>query len=187
MKSAYFFLLLSLLSITTFVGCKESAEEKKQKAIGFDFVLVNNSIEIFKRLQAKKMEPLPIFREIGRSLGTDLHLDKLTVKLVEEKVSDPIDPYAYNSGAGQEFKYLLDATMTISFPNSVSPDVGVEKVNSLQRRLQENLPGYEVNVIKQVADLSYTGNFQGESGGGDDPSAQSKGYDAEIQIRGNAR
>ncbi|MBD1259026.1 VCBS repeat-containing protein [Maribacter polysiphoniae] len=33
MKSSYFFLFLSLLSMTTFVGCKESAEEKKQKAI----------------------------------------------------------------------------------------------------------------------------------------------------------
>ena len=170
-------------------------ELANKKALGFDFALVNNSIEIFKSLENKKLKPLPVIREIGRSLGADLHLDHLAVKLDTVEKKNDINQYNDNpdnpdNPDGQQVakkKYMLNAVMTISFPSSVSPDVGVEKVNNLQQRLQENLPDYEVNIIKQVADLSYTGNFVGEAGTSSVEVDSPDSYDAEIQIRGDVQ
>ncbi len=161
-------------------------ELEKKKQLGFDFLLVNNSIEVFNELEEKKLKPLSVFRGIGLALGTDLRLDKLVLKMEEEKIHIPANPEKYTPKR-DEVKFLLDAVMTISFPHTVSPDVGVQKINVLQDRLRKTLPDYEVSVIKQVADLSYTGNFVGESGTELAEGAMPEDYTAEIQVRGEIK
>lgn len=162
-------------------------EIAKKKEIGFDFLLVNNSIEVFKQLEKQKVKPLPMFREIGRSLGTDLRLDKIMVKL--EGVKDDDNEYAYVPDQAREdkLKHITNAVMTISFPSSISPETGVQKVSELRDRLQDNLPDYNVEIIKQVADLSYTGNFIGEAGRDNSQEGVPESYDAEIQVRREIR
>lgn len=159
-------------------------EIEKKKAVGFDFLYVNNSIEIFEDLQRQKMYPLPVVREIGRALGPDVKLDKFVINVKEVKAEQQEADYGYSSDEDQQpIDYYLQAITTISFPNSVDPDVGVELVNSIRNRLQNNLPDYEVTIIKQVADLSYTGNFVGEAGEGSPENVPDR-YDAEIKVWG---
>jgi hypothetical protein len=158
-------------------------ELDKKRAMGFDFALVNNSLEIFEELEDQKIFPLPVAREIGRSLGTDLHLDKLEVSHVKETIEKDINDQDYNPDAPVEVRNLLDAIMTLSFPNTINPDVGVQKINTLQSRLQGNLPNYEVSIVRQVADLSYTGNFVGGSGEAETEGQTPERYEAEIRIR----
>lgn len=157
----------------------------KKKEMGFDFLYVNNSIEIFEDLQKQKMKPLPVVREIGRSLGPDVKLDKFVISVKEVEVERQEDDYSYDveSTEQKNIEYFLEAITTISFPSSVDPDVGVESVNNIRDRLQNSLPEYEVSVIKQVADLSYTGNFVGEAGEAPRENIPEK-YNAEIMVRG---
>lgn len=162
-------------------------ELAKKKELGFDFALVNSSIQIYDELQHEKIKPLPVIRQIGLALGTDLHLDKLVVKLDQLQVKENLESADYNPDEAPKVESFMDAVMTLSFPNTINPDVGVQKVNRLQQRILDNLPGYEVKIIKQVADLSYTGNFVGEAGEVGENSDIPDRYDAEIQIRGFAK
>lgn len=162
-------------------------ELRKKKQLGFDFAYVNNSIEIFNELQAKKIKPLPLIREISRSLGADIHLDNFVVKADEAEVKAREGDLGYNQLAEKQSVTYLDAIFTISFPNTIDPDVGVEKINQLKERLESNLPDYEIAIVRQVADLSYTGNFVGEAGTSTSQQSTPEEYIAEINIRGRVR
>lgn len=161
-------------------------EVEKQKELGYDFLYVNNSIKIYNELQAQKIKPLPVIAAISRALGTDLSLDNMEVKLEEVKVAEPDDPYAYKDGK-EYFKYYIETMLTTSFPSTIDPEVGVQKINELKDRLAQALPDYEVTVAKQVADLSYTGNFVGEAGESTTTENVQDDYIAEIKIRGEIK
>jgi hypothetical protein len=143
----------------------------------------------FEGLDKKKIKPLLLLKEIGQSLGTDLHLDKLVVKSVQYKVLSKhrADPYAYNDPSKTpDVKTVMEAVMTLSFDGRLAPDIGVDKINKLKEDIQGRLPDYDVDIVKQVADLSYTGNFVGEAGvplNTKDP----QNYEAEILVKGPVR
>lgn len=159
-------------------------ELERQKEMGFDFLLVDNAIQIHEKLVSQKMRPLPIVNEIGRSLDVDIKLDSLEFQIVEVEAnrSDIVYDDMGNEIEPENQKFL-EALLTISFPSTVNPDISVRKVNELRDKLAGSLMGYEVRIVKQVADLSYTGNFTGGAGaiqGQNQPDQ----YDAEIEIRG---
>ena len=158
-------------------------ELDKQKRLGFDFLFVNNAIEIYEGLEKNKVSPLPLFRDIGRSLGADIHLDQVVVSAVEEEINDPQADLYYNPDAQPTVVTLMNVVMTISFPSSIDPDIGAQKVLELEQKLSTDLPDYDVRIIKQVADLSYTGNFVGESGQSRNPEGAPEEYTAEIEVR----
>lgn len=162
-------------------------ELDRQKEMGFDFLLVDNAIQIHEKLTSQKMKPLLIANEIGRALDVDIKLDSLEFETVETPADSAQTTF---DDRGNEIEpenvKFLEALLTISFPSSVNPDVGVRKVNDIRDKLAGSLMGYEVRIVKQVADLSYTGNFTGGAGAVQD-QGQPDRYDAEIQIRGALR
>ena len=97
-------------------------------------------------------------------------------------VPDPnaaqVDPNA--PVAPKEYEVVL----RIIFPAELAPEKGVQKIDELEKRLQSNLPAHKVSIIKQVADLSYTGNFVGEATSQLNKDEQKEDYEAQIMIRG---
>jgi ABC-type molybdate transport system substrate-binding protein len=166
------------------IQAEYNVELDKQKALGFDFRSVSNSIEIYKELETKKLKPLPLIRDIGKALGVDVHLDKLKITLETENVKSAGQSFQY--GADKEEKHFMNALLTISFPSSINPDISVRRVNSIRDKLEEIMPSYKVEIIKQVADLSYTGNFTGGSGTSSRSQKPEK-YEAEIVVRGELK
>jgi len=165
-------------------------ELAKKKEIGFDFLLVSNSVDLFDTMKTEKIHPLPVIKEIGQSLGTSLHLDKIDIKAILPK--DELEDRLEYSDDLQEVNKLqnntmIEAVMTLSFDGALAPDVGVRQVNGLQRRLQQRLLNYDVRVIKQVADLSYTGNFVGSVGDEGEDESEPQDYVAEIIVKGPVR
>ncbi|MEM6812571.1 MAG: hypothetical protein AAF549_08920 [Pseudomonadota bacterium] len=132
----------------------------RSKEMGFDFLVVEGALNNHKKLQREKLEPIPVVKEIGRSLGIDLEIEKIAIKAVENKPSE--DDFSYRSDEPDPFMpKSFEAVVTLKFPSDVVPEVGVREVESLASRLRENLPDYQIDILKQVADLSYTGNFVG--------------------------
>ncbi len=162
-----------------------NVELEKKKAIGFDFLMVNNSVQLNQDLEKENIQPLPILQKISQSLGTDIAIDKMALKARQEEVKSN-DPYQNQYGSNEkETRVVTETVMTISFDESVDPDLGVGKVNELRDRIAQNLPNYDVKVVKQVADLSYTGNFSGESSTSSSSNEQAKeDYEAEISVKG---
>jgi len=170
----------------TSVEQEYQAELDKKKAVGFDFLLVSNSVSLHKDLGAEQIQPLITLQEIGKSLGADLTLDRIDVNAVQEKkkmAGNERRSRGRNTNQAENFVTLTEAIMTISYDDSVEPDLGVRKTNELRDRIAQRLPNYDVRILKQVADLSYTGNFVGETGNVSIDDEQ-EDYIAEISVRG---
>jgi hypothetical protein len=171
------------------IRADHAAELEKKKAIGIDFMLIENSTKVYDKLEKRAMKPLGVFDMIGKSLGPDIRITSLDVRAVETATSldpaavpdpnaTPVDPNA--PVPPKEYEVVL----RIVFPAELAPEKGVQKIDELEKRLQSNLPAHKVSIIKQVADLSYTGNFVGEATSQLNKDKQKEDYEAQIMIRG---
>lgn len=156
----------------------------RSKELGFDFLVVDGALENYYKLNKQKIDILYFMREVGRSLGADLTLDKIAIK----KVPVATLQNGFNDSLGQDNaskQVLLESLLTLSFPNTIRPEQGVVLINALQQRLSQNLPDYTVKIIKQVADLSYTGNVVGGTNRAPAQNQAIEDFVAEIQITEN--
>jgi hypothetical protein len=171
------------------IRADHAAELEKKKAIGIDFMLIENSTKVYDKLEKRAMKPLGVFDMIGKSLVPDIRITSLDVRAVETATSldpaaapdpnaPPVDPNA--PVPPKEYEVVL----RIVFPAELAPEKGVQKIDELEKRLQSNLPAHKVSIIKQVADLSYTGNFVGEATSQLNKDKQKEDYEAQIMIRG---
>ncbi|HEU4838703.1 MAG TPA: hypothetical protein VFS88_04745 [Micavibrio sp.] len=169
------------------------AEIEKKKAAGVDFMLIESSTKVFDRLEKKSMKPLSVFEAIGHSLGADLHITSMEVKPVGGGAN------AFSAGGLQAPESFVvdtpgqpaaqaeyDVVIRIILPAELDPKKGVELISDLESRLKANLPQHSVSILKQVADLSYTGNFIGEATSKieEQQGKEKQDYEAQIVIRG---
>ncbi|MEM9469753.1 MAG: hypothetical protein AAF988_06280 [Pseudomonadota bacterium] len=149
---------------------------EKTKGMGFDFLVVDSALKNYEALKKTKVNMLPVLQEIGRSLGADLTLDRIDVS--KKQPTGGGNRFSYQSSDEDASGDPLNAVIFLSFPSTIVPEVGVRQIENLRDRLAENLQGYDVEIIKQVADLSYTGNVVG----GTDEEGQLEDFTAEIEI-----
>lgn len=162
-------------------------EVAKKSAAGVDFLLIENSTKVYHKLDTLSMKPLSVLDIIGRSLGPDIHIKSMDIKPAAE--GSILAPAAASAEAQdpnappkpKEYEVVI----RIVFPAELAPEKGVQKIDDLEKRLQANLPNHAISIIKQVADLSYTGNFVGEATSDANKSAgEKKDYEAQIMIKG---
>lgn len=173
---------------------EHAAEVERKASVGVDFLLIERSTQVYDQLEPTSMRPLPVIDLIGRSLGADIHIKGMEIKpstnfaspAADTSQAVPVDPSAPPAPiAIPRQKY--DIVISISFPAALAPEKGVQEISALEQRLRSNLPNHEVKVIKQVADLSYTGNFVGEATSKIEEiknAPKKEDYEAQILIRG---
>lgn len=161
-----------------------AAELARMEALGFDVRLIQGALRSFAELEKGGVHPLPLVQGIGRALGTDVRLDKIVVTTnTAQAQTSPARAQASGSDISKGGNFT--ATLTLSFPATIEPEVGVRQVGDLGRRLAAELPSeYSVEVVKQVADLSYTDNTVGEVGQSGPNARPRDDYRAEIAIKG---
>lgn len=160
-------------------------EVDRQKALGFDFVLTNASLNIYQVLEQEKMRPLPIIEQIGRALGKDLRIDNLTIRPYEGgRIQKITNTLRGDDSEVSENISMFETVFTLSFPSEMDPEAGVRQIIGLQNRLEIALPDYDVRITRQVADLSYTGNFTERAGENSSEQTKEQDFEAEIVIRG---
>lgn len=169
-------------------------EVDKKKAVGVDFMLIEKSTKFYEGQDAETVYPLPLIDIIGRSLGPSIRLKTVQLSPVLElpgmrnraELDDMGNPIE-RKGPPPPKKY--DVVLGFSFPPSLAVDQGVRQMQDLEARLRDNLPDHEVSIVKQVADLSYTGNFVGETTSAVQPlvASEKQNYEAQILIKGVVR
>ena len=168
------------------IQLEEYVQNKNLK--GIDFTLIRNTISLYENLTKEGFPIDDAFRKIGAALNGETHLQSVKI----DKPSGGL----FNQPVEQDWQETppevkaqpYDVRLGLAFPPDTLPEDGVVQVNGLQERLRQAFPGQAVTVTKQVADLSYTGNFTGESG--DQPAnarASRKTLEAEITISGAFR
>ena len=163
-----------------------AVELEKKKSIGIDFMLIENSTKVYDKLEKRSMKPLGVIDMIGRSLGPDIHITSLDIKPVATSTTldAPANPEVPADPNAVVPPKQFELVVRIVFPSDLDPEKGVQKIGELEGRLKNNLPNHSVSVIKQVADLSYTGNFVGEATSSNKSDQQKQDYEAQILIRG---
>lgn len=165
------------------VRAEHEKEIARKNAAGIDFLLIENSTGVYEKLEKRAMKPLGLFDMIGKSLGADIHLTSLSVRPVENITS--LSPVSGGVPAPQDDRpKQYEVVLRIIFPAELAPEKGVEKIEEIERRLKSNLPRHDVSIVKQVADLSYTGNFVGEASNKDGQAEGKEDYEAQIMIKG---
>lgn len=173
---------------------QEHADEvARKKAAGVDFVLIESSTKVFGKLEKGAMKPLNVFDMIGRSLGPDLHLTSLDVRPVDAinpiTTPDPEAPpqsFVVDTPGTETPRRQYDVVIRLILPAELDEAKGVQIISDLEARLKANLPNHAVSILKQVADLSYTGNFVGEATSQlrEQQGEEKPDYEAQIMIRG---
>jgi len=167
---------------------EHASELERTKSSGYDFNVIDGTVNAYKFLELSSMKPLPVFDKIGRALGPDLNVSSMIVKPIDvttdgASVSSPApDGSAPEvSEKPEEFEIVLKFV----FPGDLEPEKGVVIVEEIESRIKQELPGHDVEIIKQVADLSYTGNFVGEATSQEASTEKAENYEAEIKITGS--
>lgn len=173
---------------------EEDIENKKMMALGFDVKMIKASINSFEKSKKEALAAMPTLKKIGQSLGGELRLTTLIVEIVDHKEGSTGGAMSYqasppenqNAAGGTKEAPIHDmlATLTLNFPPTIEPGVGVKEVNDFHSRLQQAFPGYNVSISKQVADLAYTANTSGKIGVIGEGGQPTQDYVAELQIRG---
>lgn len=154
-------------------------EIKRKEELGFDVVLIRNSLKLYEGFEKDSFGLIGLVQKIGKALGPNLKIDSLKIDTAGTRLRKEMN------GDGQEVSInekMFNAVFKLSFSSRIDPEKSVKEVNDLVVRLRAAMPQYEVSIVKQVADLSYTGNFVGESG--INRQVATKDYEAEISIKG---
>lgn len=137
-------------------------EVEHMKQMGFDVKLVQGAIGVFDDLETRRMHPLPLVQKIGAALQGQLRLDELNMNYISHKDDAP----AFDPATGLEVKAKpeVEVTLKLSFPPTIEPEIGVREIENLRRRLSDLLPGYKVDIMKNVAGYEYGDSLSGTAG-----------------------
>lgn len=169
---------------------KDYQEEMAQiNALGFNLRLIQGSIKTFDSLEKKRIPALDMIARIDRALGEEIRLDSLKIGYVPDSdlTARRLAP-AY--GQVQEEADLnpeMVATLKFSFPPSIDPEYGVRQVAGLKRRLENEIPGFNVIITKNVAGLEYSDAISGTAGRSSARQVTASDYEAEITIKGELK
>jgi hypothetical protein len=150
---------------------KEYDEEVARKeALGFDVKLVQAAVELNGDLDKSDLRYFNLVQALGRGLGRDLRMDKLTIAQPERKGAKAGTDFALDSvgtADGQaapkgDPAYSISFQMT--FPSTTDIDRGNKEVADLRDRLAVLLPGHEVAVDKFLKDYEFVDELVVETG-----------------------
>lgn len=186
---------LSFQNVTKYVELKDSLsvtqqqlktqereykiQADKMKELGVDLLMVDSALKNYYELDQKKVSILPFLNKVASSLGPDLTISSISVEAIEN--DNQVDAYGYAiEGETEGKKVLLNTNVMLTFPPTISAEEGVKEVENLVARLSENLEGFNVEIARQVAGMSYTGNVTGGTAQSSDDGPED--YVAEINI-----
>ncbi len=174
--------LTSQRTVLTQAESELQQEVARLDALGFDIELIQGTIETYESFEADRVRILSLVKNIGAALGQDLRLDNLAIRKLASLGRPPL-AFGQQEDEGPEIA-RLGATLALSFPRSIDLELGIQEVLGLERRLRGLLPGYDVEITRQVGRREFSAGVQGEVGPTAEEIAADEDYLAEIEIRG---
>ena len=152
--------------------------------LGYDVKLVQAAFEVYESFGDEEFPVLGLVKGIGDALGPNLKLDQLNILPHKEEAGGSrrgMSRYAAmpQSQGGKK----LEATLSLSFPNTITLEEGVKDMSAFEARLNTQLPNYDVEIVRQVARPEYTQRISGVATATSAVSSK-EDYTAEIVIIG---
>ncbi len=158
-----------------------AAELKRKEDMGIDVKLIQGSLLIHDKIEAEKVDVLPLLKIVAEELRT-LRIDGFSFDhppiLGENNPADAPPPP--DAPAVQRATTLR---LMFSFAGTIQPKDGNNEINEFKERLAKKLPDYEVIFDKKLQDLSYTGALTEETGITASTRGADDRYEAEVLIK----
>jgi hypothetical protein len=158
-------------------------EIKRKESLGIDINLIQASLDVFKKIDQNYFDPLPLLKTIGQELQ-ELKINSMDLETDFPDQPATPDPAAATSQINAAAP-IGTATLVLGFkfPGETKPQDGNQKMEELKIRLQTRLPDHKVEITKNLADLSFTGQLQNVAGITEDATSKKEDYTAEITIK----
>lgn len=146
---------------TTLSGLEQeyNAELDRKKEFNIDVKLVQGSIAIFDDLEKGKVDILPFLQGVSAAMTPELSFDKIEMSYQIQQQENP-DPMAIQTVQKKEFM----ATLELSFPPSLKPELGNKIVSDLRDRIAQNLSNFVIFVVQPVRDMTFKTEFSYKTG-----------------------
>lgn len=161
------------------INVQYEKEVKRKEALGFDIRLVQSSIAVRTALEKDNIKVLSALNGVGRALGRDLRLDRITLSRPQGGVVGAVMGIAQ----GQTSPPLYEAVLQMTYPSTTNVDKGNQEVSELKDRLMKTLPGHTVEVTKFLKDYEYVEEVVVETGDLERKDVN-QDFVAEILIKG---
>lgn len=153
-------------------------ELARKQSMGIDIALIKSSLDINKKLDVVKVDPLSLLEDVAHALQ-DIRLDRLEFKNTGNEV-------AGTTPEGQvPDKRATELVLFVSFAGTIKPEDGNEEVQKLADRLTERMSdkGYKASVTKLLQDMSFEATMKEEVGVNATKRPSSDRYKAEITLK----
>ncbi len=144
------------------------------------------SLDVYTRLVAETVDPLPMLRAIGESLGPGHHLKRLIWKTEDARVATARQGTSGVSQPDSESSPTLGIILTLDLGSVTDPERAIAEANALADRLQQRFAEQRVEVVRPPLDILPSQTFIGSSSE-DVPLGSVGELSAEILIKGPAR
>ncbi len=144
------------------------------------------SLDILTRLVAETVDPLPMLRAIGESLGPGQHLKSLVWKTEGARVATARQGTSGVSQPDSKSSPTLGSIiLTLDLGSVTDPERAIAEANALADRLQQRFAEQRVEVVRPPLDILPSQTFVGSSSE-DVPLGSVGELSAEILIKGPA-
>jgi hypothetical protein len=158
-----------------------TAELKRKEDMGIDVKLIQGSLLIHDRIEAEKVDLLPLLKIIAEELR-NLRIDGFAFS---NPAGAGVTPTAGTTAPGAEAVPVRPTSLRLmfSFAGTIQPKDGNKEINDFKERLAAKLPDYEVIFDRKLQDLSYTGALTQETGITATARGADDRYEAEVLIK----
>lgn len=143
------------------------------------------SLDVLTRLVAETVDPLPMLRAIGESLGPGHHLKRLVWKTEDARVATARQGTYGVSQPDSESSPTVGIILTLDLGSVTDPERAIAEANALADRLQQRFAEQRVEVVRPPLDILPSQTFVGSSSE-DAPLGSVGELSAEILIKGPA-
>lgn len=143
------------------------------------------SLDVHTRLVAETVDPLPMLKAIGESLGPGHHLKRLVWKTEDARVATARQGTSGVSQPDSKSSPTLGIILTLDLGSVTDPELAIAEANALADRLQQRFVEQRVEVVRPPLDILPSQTFVGSSSE-DVPLGSVGELSAEILIKGPA-
>lgn len=157
-------------------------EIKRKEALGIDITLIQGTLDVFKDIDNQYVDPLPLIKTVSENLQ-NLKLDSFELSTEFSSAGSAAAVGAAAPTGINTTAPIGQATLLLKFvfPGETKPQDGNAEMDAFANRLKQALPDHKVEVTKNLADLSFTGQLQDIAGAAAGEQSKSD-FTAEVTI-----
>lgn len=136
----------------------------RNKEVGFDAALLQNSVLIYERLEKESYPLQDIYFGLARALKQQINLSRVSVERVRDNTTNSRRDFTNLLQASEKKDPLYETKIEIIYPSTTDIDAGNAEVERIKDAIAAQLSAFEVSIEKRLKDYEYTQDLVVQTG-----------------------